>query len=98
MLCKELFEFAGVTMIGGETKDLAVTPEEKCVIRLAQAGRRFDQSVEHELQIEGRAADDLEHFGGGGLLRPRFVQFAHEHSDGFLFAVRGVWMARSERR
>ena len=28
----------------------------------------FDQRVEHRLQIEGRAADDLEHVGGGGLL------------------------------
>ena len=24
--------------------------------------------IEHGLQIEGRAADDLEHVGGGGLL------------------------------
>ena len=35
---------------------------------VAQARRRFDQRVEHGLQIEGRAADDLEHVGGGGLL------------------------------
>ena len=38
------------------------------MIGLAQARRRFDQRVEHRLQIEGRAADDLEHLGGGGLL------------------------------
>ena len=31
----------------------------------------FDQRVEHRLQIEGRAADDLEHVGGGGLLLQR---------------------------
>ena len=37
-------------------------------IRLAQPRRRFDQRIEHRLQIEGRAADDLEHVGGGGLL------------------------------
>ena len=41
------------------------------MIRLAQPGRRLDQRVEHRLQIEGRAADDLEHVGGGGLLLQR---------------------------
>ena len=29
------------------------------------------ECVEHRLQIEGRAADDLEHVGGSGLLLPR---------------------------
>ena len=32
----------------------------------------FDQRVEYLLQIERRPADDLEHFGGGGLLLQRF--------------------------
>ena len=32
----------------------------------------FDQRVEHGLQIERRAADHLEHVGGGGLLLQRF--------------------------
>ena len=34
----------------------------------------FDQRIEHGLQIERRAADDLEHVGGGGLLLQRFGQ------------------------
>jgi hypothetical protein len=29
---------------------------------------------EHGLQVEGRAADDLEHIGGGGLLLQRFSE------------------------
>ena len=33
--------------------------------------RGFDQRVENRLQIERRAADDLEHVGGGGLLLQR---------------------------
>ena len=37
-------------------------------VGLAQPRRRLDQRIEHGLQIEGRAADDLEHVGGGGLL------------------------------
>ena len=47
-------------------------------VRLAQPGRRLDKRVEHGLQIEGRAADDLEHVGGGGLLLQRFAQFAEQ--------------------
>src|SRR5262245_53605364 len=78
MLCKKLFKFAGMTVISGKTIDFAVAPEEKSVIRLAQAGRRFDQSVEHELQIEGRAADNLENVGGGSLLLQRFAQLAEQ--------------------
>ena len=30
-----------------------------------------DKRIEHRLQIERRAADDLEHVGGGGLLLQR---------------------------
>ena len=37
-------------------------------IGLTQPRRRFDERIEHRLQIEGRAADDLEHVGGGSLL------------------------------
>src|SRR5262249_8633008 len=45
-------------------------------IGLANPGGRFDQCIEHGLQIEGRAADDLEHVGGGGLLLQRLRQIA----------------------
>ena len=38
----------------------------------------FDQRVEHGLQIEGRATDDLEHVGGGGLLLQRFAQLVEQ--------------------
>src|SRR5262245_23662401 len=41
-------------------------------IGLAQFCRRLDQGIEHSLQVEGRAADDLEHVGGGSLLLQRF--------------------------
>ena len=47
-------------------------------VRFAQPRRRLDQRVEHRLQIERRAADDLEHVGGGGLLLQRFAQFAEQ--------------------
>src|SRR4029453_7761874 len=37
-------------------------------LRLAKPRRRLGQRIEHWLEIEGRAADGLEHVGGGGLL------------------------------
>src|SRR5262249_61679836 len=45
--------------------------------RLAKSGCRFDQRVEHSLQIEGGAADDLEHVGGGDVL----VQGVRWHTE-----------------
>ena len=47
-------------------------------IRLAQPSGRLDQRIEHHLQIEGRAADHLEHVGGGGLLLQQFAQFVQQ--------------------
>src|SRR5262245_43187102 len=60
----------------GQVKNTAVALKKPGVIRLAQMRRRLDQSVKHRLQIEGRAADDLEHVGGGGLLLQRFGEIA----------------------
>src|SRR5262249_29423394 len=45
-------------------------------IRAAKACSRLGERVEHRLQIEGRAADDLEHVGGGSLLLQRFGEVA----------------------
>src|SRR6266702_8879811 len=47
-------------------------------VRLAQAGGRVDESIEHRLEIEGRTADNLEHLGGRGLLLQRFPQLVQQ--------------------
>src|SRR5262249_30988634 len=47
-------------------------------LRLAQPGSRLDQRIQHGRQVEGRAADDLEHVGGGGLLLQRFAELVEE--------------------
>src|ERR1700736_863470 len=47
-------------------------------IRIAKAAGRLHQRVQHHRQIEGRAADDLEHVGGGGLLLQRFAQLVEQ--------------------
>src|SRR5262249_26692518 len=49
-------------------------------VRLAQPGGRFDQRAQHRLQIKSRAADDLEHVGGGGLLLQRLAKFIEQPS------------------
>ena len=46
------------------------------MIGIAQPRCGFDQRVEHRLQIEGRAADDLEHVAGRGLVFERFFEIA----------------------
>ena len=48
-----------------------------CFARLAQASGRVDQRVKYSLQVKSRAADDHEHFGGGGLLLKGFAQFVN---------------------
>ena len=47
-------------------------------IRFAQPSCRLNQGVEHLLQVERRAADDLEHIGSGGLLLQRLPQLVEQ--------------------
>src|SRR5262249_24767018 len=79
-----------------ENQRFALAQEYPRVVRIAQPRRRFDQGIEHRLEVEGRAADHLEHVGGGGLLFPRLVQLAGEPRDlGFLTSNGGTAMACS---
>ena len=64
-----------VAAIGGRWRRMCAPPgsvalaqEQIAELGLAQRAPRIRQRVEHRLQIERRAADDLEHVGGGGLL------------------------------
>ena len=43
-------------------------PEHTRLVGAAEARHRLHQRVENRLEIDGRAADDLEHVSGGGLL------------------------------
>src|SRR5262249_34870209 len=61
-------------VIRNELKGVAFCSVNGCLIRLTQFGGRLDQRVEHGLKIKGRAADYLEHVGGGGLLVERLAQ------------------------
>ena len=66
--CEELGVFTGEPVGRFDVESFALRSTYGNRVRLAKARRRLDQCVEHRLQIERRAADDLEHVGGGGLL------------------------------
>ena len=42
------------------------------LVGLGQPSRKLDQRIKYRLQVERRAADDLEHICGSGLLFQRF--------------------------
>ena len=65
-------------VVGNELQDLALRTDDARHIRLAKARCRLDKRVQDSLQVEGRAADDLEHVGGGGLLLQRVAQLIEQ--------------------
>ena len=64
----ELVEFARIAIARNLSVLFALLPIDRCHLSFAKPSRRLDQRVEHRLQIKSRAADNLEHVGGGGLL------------------------------
>src|ERR1700756_1049990 len=60
--------------------NLTLADRKSSALGLAQPCGIFDQRVQHRLQIEGRAADDLEYVRRGSLLLPRRFQLARESS------------------
>ena len=49
-------------------KEIALRRKMKAKSASHSRAADVDQRIQHCLQIEGRAADDLEHVSGGGLL------------------------------
>src|SRR5262245_3650224 len=47
-------------------------------VGLAQLSSRFNERLQHRLEVKRRAADDLEHVGGGGLLLQRLAQLVEQ--------------------
>jgi len=56
--------------------DLTIAYRDPCDIGAAKPGGRFDHCVQHRLHIGGRAADDIEHVAGRGLVFERFFEVA----------------------
>src|SRR5207342_1838747 len=76
--CGKLCVFSRVSMGCFEVEGFALRSAYRHRVRLAQLGGRPDEGIEHRLEVEGRAADDLEHVGGGGLLLERFAQLVEQ--------------------
>ena len=73
-----IHEFAREAVGLGAIEDSVFLAGDGRLVGIAEPGRRFDKRLQHRLQIESRAADDLEHVGGGGLLLQRFTQLAKQ--------------------
>ena len=76
MRCEECAVFGRPTQCGGFAVDVAVATQDISHFCFAERRGGSDERVEHWLQIEGRAADDLEHVAGRGLVFQRFLQIA----------------------
>ncbi len=77
-------EFGRKAVGFGAIKHAVDRPGDVRLVRLGKPRRRFDQRLEHRLEVEGGAADDLQHVGGGGLLLQGFAQLrlaVLEHAD-----------------
>src|SRR5207237_3374933 len=55
---------------------IRLTPEDHGLIGNAQPSRSLDYRVEHRLQVESRAADDLQHITRRGLIFERLLEIA----------------------
>ena len=71
-------EFGRVAVTRCRIKSRVSRTKDLSAIRFAQSCCRLDQRIEHRLQIESRATDDLEHVGGGALLLQRFAQLVEQ--------------------
>ena len=91
-------DFGGEAVGFGAVEHAIDLPGNRALVGVAQTCRRFDQRLQHRLEVEGRSADDLEHVGGGGLLLQRFAQIlvracTSSNSRAFSMAIT-AWSAK----
>src|SRR5262249_7959832 len=85
LLMHGLLPLGCVSMACREMEGRASGAPDACSFRFAQPHSRLGKRIEHALQVECRAANDLEHVGGGRLLLQRFAQLVEQASilDGY---------------
>ncbi len=76
MIAHVLRKILWPTQLHLEPEGLAIAQMDVAPGRVAQIEHRLDQDGKNRLQIERRAADDLQHVGGGGLLLQRLGEIA----------------------
>src|SRR5262249_3393480 len=78
MLLYILIRFRREAITRRDAIDIAIAEEDSRPFRLAKPRRRLCKSVQDRLDLELRAADDLEHICGSGLLFQRLSQFGQQ--------------------
>src|SRR5262249_38093212 len=68
-------ELARIPVSLREKEDPIFLPSYHSEVGATKAASRFNERLQHRLEVESGAADDLEYVGGGGLLLQRFAQF-----------------------
>src|SRR5262245_28594829 len=71
-------ELGRIAVCHGSEECRPYLARERAHVGAAEPSRRFQERLQDRLQIEGRAADDFEHIGGGGLLLEGFAEFAEQ--------------------
>src|SRR6516162_1990469 len=71
-----LFEFRWESVHSNRAVTVLLRAIYRSHVGITQPGGRFDEGIQHRLQIEGRAADDFQHLRRGGLLFKRLAEFA----------------------
>src|SRR5262249_38943344 len=67
-------ELGRVTVSLSEEEHSILLPSYRGVVGPAKAASRFNERLQHRLEIEGRAADNLEHVGSSSLLPEGLAQ------------------------
>src|SRR5262249_32377175 len=71
----EIFdEFGRIPVSLREEERPVFLPSYRGAVCVTKAASRFNKRLQHRFEIEGRAADDLEYVGGGGLLLEGLAQ------------------------
>src|SRR5262245_33986419 len=71
-------ELRRVTVSLREEEHSILLPTYRGVVGLTKAAGRFNERLQYRLEIEGRAADNFQHVGGGGLLLQRLSQLVEQ--------------------
>src|SRR5215813_2646092 len=63
------------TFMSHQTKNITLNNSNRGVVCVAHSGGALGDSVQHRLDIRGRASDNTQDFTGGRLLLQRFLEF-----------------------
>src|SRR5262245_51412145 len=78
MISQVLRKFGREAVACNEGVSVSLWTMDSCAVSFTELRGRLDERVEHNLQIECRATNDLKHVGGGRLLLQRFSQLIQQ--------------------